>query len=268
MSKKKPFSQALLEFVQANPGVIFTLTPEQLAEQTGYTLKEAQEYYRGIAAEKQRLAAEAEKERIGAAEAEVITWMPPSQCVRVLYYPRLGEVRIESTYQRKRKYAQDDEDEGWDWRKDRQNVDTVLLPPQDSIDLGIYLSGLQPHIRETQARLASEPEPPEPELPETYIPYVTPPDKMRLSEFARTHGISATEAVKYFEKHLIAGEREQNPRSLSNSKTVDSVIIYAQGQYEAWQQLHTLPNFQNCPQCPHAVEVDEEASAPTEEMEE
>jgi hypothetical protein len=130
----------------------------------------------------------------------------------------------------------------------------VLLSPQDSIEIGIYLLGLQPHIREVQARLAVEPEPPEPEVPETYIPFVAPPDRMRLADFARRHGISATQAVKYFDRHEIAGEREPSPYG---GKTVDGVIIYAQGQRDAWQVLHELPGFQRCPQCPHELEEDD-----------
>ncbi len=152
------------------------------------------------------------------------------------------------------------------WGNKRENA-SVLLSPQDSIEIGIYLSGLQPHIRDTQARIAAEPAPPEPELPETYLPPLTPPDRMRLSDFARTHGISATEAVKYFDKHLIAGERDRNSFSYSG-KTVDSVLIYTQGKRDAWQQLHDLPGFRSCPQCPHEVEEDDEqASTPLEEAE-
>ncbi len=260
MAKKKPFSAALLEFVKANPGEIFTLTPEQLAERTGYSIDEAQDYYDGIAAEKRRRAEQEEDARMRASEADVITYIPSSQNVRIMYYPHLGEVKIESTYQRKQKYAQ--KDERWENKRDTMSV---LLSPQDSIEIGIYLSGLQPHIRDTQAKLASEPEPTEPELPETYLPPLTPPDKIRLSDFARTHNISATEAVKYFDKRLIAGERERNAYNWS-SKTVDSVIIYSQGKRDAWQHLHGLPGFHSCPQCPHEVEEgEEEASTLSEE---
>ncbi len=255
MGKKKPFSEALLEFIRANPGVIFTLTPQQLAERIGSSLGEAEAYYQGVAQEKQRLARQDEEARIQAAEADVLTYIPSSQQVRVLYYPRLGEVKITSTYQRKRKYARAEEG----WRQDR-GPDAVLLSPQDSSEIGIYLSGLQPHLREVQARLATEPEPPEPEVPETYIPVVHPPDRMRLSDFARRHGISATQAVKYFEKHVITGEREPDRSGWSSSKTVDSVIIYAQGQRDAWQQLHELPGFKSCPQCPHEREDDDEGT--------
>lgn len=249
MSKNKPFTEALLAFIQANPGVIFTLTPEQLAEQIGTSLGEARAYYQGIAQEKRRLAQQAEEARIHEAEAEIITYIPSSQKVHVLYYPQLGEVKMMSTYQRKRKYPQ--EEKGW--RQDRE-PDAVLLSPQDSIDIGIYLSGLQPHIRDTQTRLAAEPEPPEPKVPETYIPFVAPPDRMKLSNFARRHGISATHAVKYFDRHEIAGEREPGPYG---GKTVDGVVIYSQGQCDAWQQLHELPGFQSCPQCPHELEDDD-----------
>ena len=206
MPKKKHFSEALLEFIQSNPGEISTLTPEQLAERTGYSLYEARDYYQGIAAERQRRAAQEEEERMQAAAADVITYIPSSQNVRVLYYPLLGEVKIESTYQRKRKYTR--ERDAWD---ERRNTPSVLLSPQDSIEIGIYLSGLQPHIRDTQAKRALEPEHTEPELPETYMPRLTPLDRITLADFARMHGISATEAVKLFDKHLIAGEREPLP---------------------------------------------------------
>ncbi len=204
MTKKQPFSEALLAFIKANPGEIFTLTPEQLAERTGYTLEETREYYQGIAAEKQRRAAQEEEARMHAVEADVITYIPSSQHVRVTYYPQLGEVKIESNYQRERKYTQEEVR-----LFKRQEMASVLLSPQDSIEIGIYLSGLQPHIRDTQARIAVEPAPTEPELLETYLPPLTPPDRIKLADFARLHGISATEAVKYFDKHLIAGERER-----------------------------------------------------------
>ncbi|MGH2496548.1 MAG: hypothetical protein ACRDIV_17760 [Ktedonobacteraceae bacterium] len=255
MAKKKPFSEALLELVKANPGEIFTLTPEQLAERTGYSIDEARDYYQGIAAEKRRRAEQEEEVRIRDSEADVITYIPSSQHVRIMYYPHLGEVKIESTYQRKRKYAQKTERWG-------NEEDSVLLSAQDSIEIGIYLSGLQPHIRDTQARIASKPDPTEPELPETYLPLLTPPDRMRLSDFARMHGISATEAVKYFDRHLIAGERERNSFSYSG-KTVDSVFIYSQGKRDAWQHLHDLPGFHRCPQCPHEVEEENEEQANT-----
>lgn len=252
MGKKQPFAEALRTFIQANPGVIFTLTPQQLAERTSYTLAEAKAYYQGIAQEKQRLAQQAEEARMQAAEADVLTYVPSSQNAHILYYPRLGEVKITSTYRRKRKYTRAEEG----WRQERE-PDAVLLSPQDSIEIGIYLSGLQPHLREVQARLAAEPEPSEPEVPETYIPVVAPPDRMRLADFARRHGISATQAVKYFDRHEIAGEREPSPYG---SKTVDSVIIYAHGQQDAWQHLHALPGFQSCPQCPHEVDDDDEST--------
>jgi hypothetical protein len=250
MAKKKPFSEALLEFVRDHPGVIFTLTPEQLAEHTGYSLAEARDYYQAIAAEKRRRAQQEEEARMHAVEADIVTYIPSSQKVRILYYPQLGEVKIESTYQRKRTYPK--KEQGW---ADR-DTNVVLLSPQDSIEIGIYLSGLQPHLRDTHARIASAPEPTEPDLPETYLPPLTPLDRMRLSDFARQHGISATQAVKIFDRHVIAGEREQNS-SPWPSKTVDSVIIYSQGKRDAWQHLHTLTGFQSCPECPHETEKDE-----------
>lgn len=269
MAKKPPFAEALLAFIQAHPGRVVTLTPEQLAEQIGYTLDEAKEYYEGVAQEKQRLAEAAADERFRNAKAEVITWISASQLIRVLYYPHLGVVRIKSAYQREGMYAYDDEEDGarrTRWGSD-DNLNTVLLPPQDGIDLGIYISGLQPHIRETQARLAAEPEPPEPEVSETFIPHLTPPDEMRLSSFARKHNISATDAVKLFNKHLITGTRKSHS-TYGTTTGVDDVFIYAQGQHEAWQQLHILSHFQPCPQCPHVLEEDEETSAPAEEGEE
>lgn len=264
MTKKPPFSEALLAFIKANPGAIFTLTPEQLAERTGYTVEETREYYRGIAAEKQRRAAQEEEARMRAMETDIITYIPSSQHVRVLYYPQLGEVKIESTYQRERKYPQEQEEVRW---LNRSNTPSILLSPQDSIEIGIYLAGLQPHIRDTQARIAGEPAPTEPELPETYLPPLTPSDRMKLADFARMHGISATEAVKSFDKHLIAGERERTLYGWP-SKTVESVIIYTQGKRDAWQQLHSLPGFRSCPQCPHDVEGDEEQANTLSEEEE
>jgi hypothetical protein len=261
MEKKPPFAETLLAFIQAHPGLIATLTPEQLAEQTGYTLSEAKEYYKGVAQEKQRLVEVAADERFRQAKAEVITWISASQLIRVLYYPRLGVVRIKSSYQLEglNPYI-DHEDAARSSRWSRDDLlNTVLVQPQDGIDLGIYLSGLQPHIRETQARLATEPEPPEPEVPETFLPHLTPPDEVRLSAFARKHNTSATDALKMFNKHLITGTKK--PLShYSSTTSVDDVVIYAQGQHEAWQQLHILSHFQPCPQCPHTPEEDGEAS--------
>lgn len=75
MAKKPPSAETLLAFIQAYSGLVATLTPEQLAEQTGYTLSEAKEYYEGVAQEKQRLAEAAADERFHIAKAEVITWI-------------------------------------------------------------------------------------------------------------------------------------------------------------------------------------------------
>lgn len=262
MAKKPPFAETLLAFIQAHPGLIATLTPEQLAEQTGYTLGEAKEYYEEVAREKRRLAKAAADEQFRLAKADVITWISASQLIRVLYYPRLGVVRIKSSYQKEGFFPNDgdDDDRGRSSRWSRDDyMNTVLVQPQDGIDLGIYLSGLQPHLRETQARLAAEPEPPAPEVPETFIPHLTPPDEMRLSAFARKHNISATDALKMFNKRLITGAKK--PLSSYGSTTnVDDVVIYAQGQHEAWLQIHVLPQFQPCPQCPHTPEEDEEGS--------
>jgi hypothetical protein len=43
---------------------------------------------------------------------------------------------------------------------------------------------------------------------------------------------------------------------------VDSVLIYSQGKRDAWLHLHEFAGFRSCPQCPHEVEEDEEASTP------
>lgn len=269
MAKKPPFAETLLAFIQAHPGLIATLTPEQLAAQTGYTVGEAKEYYKGVAQEKQRLAEAAANERFRLAKTEVITWISASQLLQVLYYPRLGVVRIKSFYQREGLYSDNDDDDGvrdTRWTRD-ELLSTILIQPQDGIDLGIYLSGLQPHLRETQARLAAEPEPPEPEVPETFLPHLTPPDEIRLSAFARKHNISATDALKLFNKRLITGTRKPRLPYISTT-SVDDVVIYTQGQYEAWQQLHILPHFQTCPQCPHRPEEDEEVDEPAAESRE
>jgi hypothetical protein len=58
----------------------------------------------------------------------------------VTYNPLLGEVKIMNTGTRKR-YG------SWD-----QEAPSLLLSPQDAIEIGIYLLGLQPHIRDVLAR--------------------------------------------------------------------------------------------------------------------
>src|SRR5467141_3522570 len=75
-------------------------------------------------------------------EAEAYTYMMPSGKARVIYYPLLGETKITSTYGREHLR------EAWDL----QNNQSILLTPEDTLTLGAYLAGLQPHIREVLAR--------------------------------------------------------------------------------------------------------------------
>src|SRR5258708_3952072 len=73
---------------------------------------------------------------------DTITYVTSSGNARVLYYQLLGEVEISSCHTRNRSVN------SWS----RQDDSSLLLSPEDTIEIGIYLLGLQPHIREVLAR--------------------------------------------------------------------------------------------------------------------
>jgi hypothetical protein len=133
MSFKKPFESVMREFREKHPDEIDQLTPEQIAERTGYSLSVVQGY----------LSRQAENEKeayIRAQESNAVTYTTSSGKATVVYYPLIGDVQITSRYARRQSRY------GWD------GGSSLLLSPQDSIDIGIYLLGLQPHIRDVVAR--------------------------------------------------------------------------------------------------------------------
>lgn len=145
MGYKKPFDDALREFKDAHPGEVEHMTPEQLAEQMGYSLSVTRHYYQGIEASKRREKEKEEESRIRASEEGVVTYVTSSGNARVLYYPLLGEAKILSNYERARRYSRHP---GIGLGRGA----AILLPAQDTIEIGIYLLGLQPHIRDVVAK--------------------------------------------------------------------------------------------------------------------
>jgi hypothetical protein len=72
-------------------------------------------------------------------EPGTYTYITPSGKASVVYYPVTGEAKILSTYgTRETRYS---------WQES-----LVMLSAEDTIAIGIYLLGLQPHIREVLAR--------------------------------------------------------------------------------------------------------------------
>lgn len=76
---------------------------------------------------------------------DTVTYVTSSGNVRVVYYPLRGDAKIGCRrfgLRTERSFPYGD----WD------DEDSVLLAPQDAIEIGIYLLGLQPHIRDVLAR--------------------------------------------------------------------------------------------------------------------
>ncbi len=142
MANKKTFEQAYHEFAVQHPGEADTLTPEQLAERTGYSLGAVRDYFRVQENRRRQRKQEEEEQQIRALEAGAVTFVTSSGAARVIYYPLLGEAKISSNHARNRHYPSN----SWEDR------DALLLSSQDTIEIGIYLLGLQPHIRDVLAR--------------------------------------------------------------------------------------------------------------------
>jgi len=134
MAYKQHFHDFMREFTENHPDEdIDQLTPEQLSDRTGYSLSRARDYLDFLARSKTDA-------YIRAQESGAVTFVTSSGKATVVYYPRLGEVQITSTYTRKRLPRYYNEQS------------PLLLAPQDTLEIGIYLLGLQPHIREVLAR--------------------------------------------------------------------------------------------------------------------
>jgi hypothetical protein len=133
MASKKPFYEFMREFIAEYPDEVDQLTAEQLAERTGYSLSSARGYLTSRARSR-------EEDQIRAQEANAVSYVTSSGKATVEYYPLLGDVQITSTYRRKRVKS-------YYWRDP-----PLLLTPEDTLEIGIYLLGLQPHIREVLAR--------------------------------------------------------------------------------------------------------------------
>lgn len=146
MARKRPFSEIMREFSEANADDLAYLTPELIAIQTGYSLSTVKAYLeqermnRHYLEEQQRqLMLE---QTVHEQEADAITYVTSTGLTRLIYYPVLGEIKIESMHPK-----------SLDMVDQPENPCTVAyLHPQDVIEIGIYLLGLQPHVRETLAR--------------------------------------------------------------------------------------------------------------------
>lgn len=137
MAYKRPFDDVMREFTAKYPDEVEQITPEQLAERTGYSLAIAREYLDHRTRAKEDAA-------IRAKESNAVTYVTSSGKANVVYYPLIGEVQITSTHDRRRPNS---------WSDPRKwGEKSLLLSPQDTIEIGIYLLGLQPHIRDVLAR--------------------------------------------------------------------------------------------------------------------
>jgi hypothetical protein len=149
MASKRTFEQAYRAFAEQHPDEAKTLTPEELAERIGYSVSAVRDYFRRQNEirhqQKRHEEQQAEEDQIRALETGVVTFVTSSGSARVLYYPLLGEARIYSNSIRKRQYPSYHP-------YGSKEEPSLLFSPEDTIEIGIYLLGLQPHIREVIAR--------------------------------------------------------------------------------------------------------------------
>jgi len=145
MAYKRTFEQVYREFAAEHPDVVDTLTMEQLAERTGYSVSAVRDHFRVQESIRSQKKAREEEEQIRALEAGAVTFVTSSGSARVMYYPLLGETRMYSSNLRKREYPSTS---SWGQRE----VPSLLFSPQDTIEIGIYLLGLQPHTRDVLTR--------------------------------------------------------------------------------------------------------------------
>jgi len=134
MSFKRPFDDVMREFREKYPDEVDQLRAEQIAERTEYSLSTVREYL-------SRKAENKKEAHIRAKESNAVTYVTSSGKATVVYYPLIGDVKITSHYDRRQPVQ-------YGWREGH----SLLLSPQDSIEIGIYLLGLQPHIRDVIAR--------------------------------------------------------------------------------------------------------------------
>ena len=165
MGHKRPFDEVMREFATEYADELDHLTPEQIAERTGYSLSIVRDYLRRQQTARLQEEQRKEAERIRALEAGATTYIASSGSARVVYFPLLGETRISSRHPK-----------NWDFQtwgrgySQREEGTSLFLSSQDTLEIGIYLMGLQPHIRDVLARVAKgELHIPIPEQP-------TPPD--------------------------------------------------------------------------------------------
>lgn len=130
MAFKKPIDEAMRELLAANEE---ELSHEQIAERIGYNLASVQDYFR-----RQRLAEDAAKER--ASQVGAVTYMTSSGRATVTYYPVLGEIKITSKHQKN----------GHGYPVGESPY--LNVSAEDTLEIGIYIMGLQPHIREVLAK--------------------------------------------------------------------------------------------------------------------
>jgi hypothetical protein len=143
MAYKRPINEVMREFTAEHPGEVDKLTPEQLAERIGYSLGAVREYFRAQEDARRYQKTQEEEERIRALETGAVTFVTSSGSARVIYYPLLGEAKIISSHIRRRQYP---------LRYPQEDRGGLLLSSQDTIEIGIYLLGLQPHIRDVLAK--------------------------------------------------------------------------------------------------------------------
>lgn len=135
MSSKRPFDEVMHDFNEEHKNEIDQLTAEQIAERTGYSLGTVR-IYLNQQTERRR------EEQARAQEAGSFTYVTSSGNARVLYYPILGEIEIISNHAGKlhRRSWEDN------WKS------SLSLTSQDTLEIGIYMIGLQPHIHDVIAR--------------------------------------------------------------------------------------------------------------------
>lgn len=143
MSNKRPFDEVMDEFTEEHASDIDQLTPEQIATSTGYSVGTVRSYFRQQSERQFDMKRSREEEQIRDQEAGAFTYVTSSGNARVLYYPLLGEVKIISNHARKRDLSREP------WQEGRSSL---LLTPQDTLEIGIYMIGLQPHIHDVITR--------------------------------------------------------------------------------------------------------------------
>jgi len=143
MSYKRPFDDVMREFEAKYPDEVANLTPGQIAERTGYSFSTVDNYFFAQSAHQYELEKKAEEEKqIRAKEGEIYTYVTSSGKARVDYYSLLGEAKVTSTYTRMQVSEP----------RDGQTKYSTLLSAEDTLEISIYLLGLQPHIRDVLAQ--------------------------------------------------------------------------------------------------------------------